>query len=90
VDERVDGLMRVVEGLLDELAHQGVPEERLRVYREELLAIRIYTRMRDTRMRAERDRPSPLWANPRLWLFLALLLAIVGAMMGLPVHKLFP
>ena len=85
MDERVDGLMRVVEGLLDELAHQGVPEERLRVYREELLALRIYTRMR-----AERDRPSSLWANPRLWLVLALLLAIVGAVMGLPVHKLFP
>jgi hypothetical protein len=85
VDERVDGLMRVVEGLLDELAHQGVPEERLRVYREELLALRIYTRMR-----AERGRPGFPWANPRLWLVLALLLAIVGAMMGLPVHKLFP
>ena len=85
MDERVDGLIRVVEGLLDELARQGAPEERLRVYREELLALRIYTRMR-----AGRDRPSPLWANPRLWLVLALLLAIFGAVMGLPVHRLFP
>jgi hypothetical protein len=85
VDERVDGLIRVVEGLLDELARQGAPEERLRVYREELLALRIYTRMR-----AGRDRPGPLWANPRLWLVLALLLAIFGAVMGLPVHRLFP
>ncbi len=85
MDERVDGLMRVVEGLVEELARQGVPEERLRVYREELMALRIYTRMR-----AERGRPGSLWANPLLWLALTLLLAIVGAMMGLPVHKLFP
>ncbi len=85
MDERVDGLMRVVEGLVDELARQGVPEERLRVYREELMALRIYTRMR-----AERGRPGFPWTNPLLWLALALLLAIVGAVMGLPVHKLFP
>ena|GEM_PF-1567243 len=86
MDERVEGLMRVVEGLLEELARQGVPEDRLRPYREELLALRIYTRMRKDKEPA----PPAFWANPRFWLVLALLLAIVASLLGLPVHKLFP
>ncbi len=86
MDERVDGVLRVLEGLVDELAREGVPEDRLRPLREELLALRLYTRLRA----AHSPPPPPLWSRPLFWTVLALLLAVLGALLGLPVHKLFP
>jgi hypothetical protein len=69
--------------VLDELAHLGAPEERLRPLRERLLALRVVALMRER-------REAPVYARPVFWTALALLLALFGALMGLPVHKLFP
>jgi len=81
VDEKV--LREVLEGVLDELARLGAPEERLRPLRERLLALRVVALMRER-------REAPVYARPAFWTALALLLALLGALMGLPVHKLFP
>lgn len=81
VDEKV--LREILEGVLDELAHLGAPEERLRPLRERLLALRVVALMRER-------REAPVYARPVFWTALALLLALFGALMGLPVHKLFP
>jgi len=81
VDER-DLELEVLAGVLEELARLGAPEERLRPLRERLWAIRL--------IRAMPRRPAPVWARPAFWTAIALLLAVLGALLGLPVHKLFP
>ncbi|MCS6867488.1 hypothetical protein [Thermus sp.] len=76
--------LEILEGILDELARLGAPEERLRPLRERLLALRVMRMM-------ARDTPSPpLWGRPLFWTAVALLLGVVGALLGLPVHRLFP
>ncbi|MCS6867508.1 hypothetical protein [Thermus sp.] len=74
--------LEILEGILDELARLGVPEERLRPLREELLALKVVRMM---------QAPSPpLWSRPLFWTAVALFLAVLGAFLGLPVHRLFP
>ena len=77
--------LEILEGIVEELARLGAPEERLRPIRERLLALKV-VRM----MGKDNSPPTPLWGRPLFWTALALLLAVVGAMLGLPVHRLFP
>ncbi|WP_167764539.1 hypothetical protein [Thermus tengchongensis] len=77
--------LEILEGIVEELARLGAPEERLRPIRERLLALKV-VRM----MGKDNPPPTPLWGRPLFWTALALLLAVVGAMLGLPVHRLFP
>lgn len=76
--------LEILEGILEELARLGAPEDRLRPLRERLLALKV------VRMMAKDAPPTPLWGRPLFWTALALLLAVVGALLGLPVHRLFP
>lgn len=76
--------LEILEGIVEELARLGAPEERLRPIRERLLALKV------VRMMGNNPPPTPLWGRPLFWTALALLLAVVGAMLGLPVHRLFP
>ncbi len=68
---------------LDLLARLGAKEEDLRPMRERLWALRLYRAMKP-------GQPPPVWSRPLFWTVLALALALFGALMGLPVHKLFP
>ncbi|MBW6395260.1 hypothetical protein KZX47_08880 [Thermus sp. SYSU G05001] len=76
--------LEILEGIVEELARLGAPEDRLRPLRERLLALKV------VRMMAKDAPPTPLWGRPLFWTALALLLAVVGALLGLPVHRLFP
>lgn len=76
--------LEILEGIVEELARLGAPEERLRPLRERLLALKV------VRMMAREAPSPPLWGRPLFWTALALLLAVVGALLGLPVHRLFP
>ncbi|WP_243092559.1 hypothetical protein [Thermus hydrothermalis] len=82
----VDKLVaEILEGLVEELARLGAPEERLRPLRERLWALRVARLMWQ-----ETPPPTPPWSRPLFWTVVALLLALIGALMGLPVHRLFP
>ncbi|UZX15011.1 hypothetical protein KQ693_10325 [Thermus sp. PS18] len=81
MDER-DLELEILSGVLEELSRLGAPEERLRPLRERLWALRLF--------RALPQSPPPVWGRPIFWTVLALLLALLGALLGLPVHKLFP
>lgn len=74
--------LEILEGIIEELARLGIPEERLRPLRERLLALKVL------RMMAKPPPPTPLWGRPLFWTALVLLLAVVAALLGLPVHQL--
>ena len=77
--------LEILEGIVEEMARLGAPEDRLRPLRERLLALKV-VRM----MAKDSPPPTPLWGHPLFWTALALLLAVVGALLGLPLHRLFP
>lgn len=80
-------LLELVEGIVEELAHLGTPEERLRPLRERIWALKVVRMVQQVQQEHPRQ---PLWTRPLFWTVLALLLAIVGALLGLPVHRVFP